>query len=637
MRQHLKYFSNIFCISVFTASIILSVISMSGCSYFKKSEPENNQSQKIEKQKTEINETGQKLSTEPKVPALSEEKDKEVEDNYSTAAYYYYMKSERHKQNGEIQLAIDTLEQAIAIDPDSLYLKKNLILLHMLNKDNQSAMKIATEMDRQHPYNEDILVVLAKLKLQSNQIKEAQTLYQQIIKINPKNHDVYILLGNIYINNGQNEEAFKLFSEMVKGFPDSYGAHFFMGKLEANKKNFVRAEKELLKSIELRGELVEPRFELIKIYKSKLTAKGSKVSQNSQTQKVLNLYEEILKIEKNNIKAAIELPLYLYKNGERTKASAMLIDFGKRYQHDDAMMVGMVKELINNENKDDAVIVFTELLKQDYNISGDSAANLDKSAIHYLAGLTFDSLKESKRAIDHFLQVSPDSAQYKKSIFHIAYIYSQLGQNNKSIKFLESKSGEFPGDTELIAYLSAFYEEDNQLEKAIDMLQQGIKSAPDDTELIFRYGILLDKLGDKNASIAAMKRVIALDSDHASALNYLGYTYAELGNNLDEAEELIKRSLALKPDDGYITDSLGWVYYKKGEYDKAIEFLERAVSLSSGDPVISEHLGDVYKEKKLYSKAIDAYRKALAKNNNPENKPVIEKKIYEIETMIKKN
>ncbi|MBF0411880.1 MAG: tetratricopeptide repeat protein [Desulfamplus sp.] len=567
---------------------------------------------------------------------LQEDNEREDEKDYSTAAYYYYMKSERHKQNGETASAIEALQQAIEIDPGSVYLKKNLIVLYIMNKDNLGAMRVAEEMYQKSPNNQEILAVLAKLKLQLNQINEAQTLYQRLIKINPQNHDAYILLGNIYMSNQRNEDAFTLFSKMAKRFPESYGAHFFLGKLHSQKKNFAQAEKEFLKSIELRGDLVEPRFELIAIYKARERTKSGKALQKNYRQKILSLYQEIINMDNSNIKAAIELPLYLYKNGEKAKASQMLVDFGQRYHNDDAVMVAMAKELISNENKNDAVIVFNEILKENLNSSAaDSTGNYDKSVIHYLAGLTFDSLKESQRAIDHLLKVSSGSEQYKKSIFHIAYIYSQSGESKKSIEFLESKLIELPGDTELIGYLSAFYEDNNQLEKALDLLKQGLKIAPNDVELLFRSGVILDKSGDKDGSMAAMKKVIELDSEHASALNYLGYTYADLGIKLDEAEDLIKRSLALKPDDGYITDSLGWVYYKKGEYDKAIESLERAVSLSSGDPVIAEHLGDAYREKKMYSKALEAYKNALSKNKDAQNRVIIEKKINEIMGQIK--
>ncbi len=77
-------------------------------------------------------------------------------------------------------------------------------------------------------------------------------------------------------------------------------------------------------------------------------------------------------------------------------------------------------------------------------------------------------------------------------------------------------------------------------------------------------------------------------------LNYLGYSWVDRGENLAEAEKLIARAVELRPNDGFIADSLGWVYYRTGRYAEAVEQLERAVSLEPGDPVINEHLGDAY-------------------------------------------
>ena len=99
--------------------------------------------------------------------------------------------------------------------------------------------------------------------------------------------------------------------------------------------------------------------------------------------------------------------------------------------------------------------------------------------------------------------------------------------------------------------------------------------------------------------------------DHPQALNYIGYTYADRGIQLDEAEKLIKRALELKPDDGYITDSLGWLYFKKGEIEKAVAELEKAHQLAPEDPVIAEHLGDVYGKQNQVEKAIQMYERSL--------------------------
>ena len=125
-----------------------------------------------------------------------------------------------------------------------------------------------------------------------------------------------------------------------------------------------------------------------------------------------------------------------------------------------------------------------------------------------------------------------------------------------------------------------------------------------------------------------MKTVISLDAKNANALNYLGYTYAELGENLDEAEHLIKEALKQKPDDGYITDSLGWVYFKKGLLIKALKYLKKAVSLVPDDPIILEHLGDAYLKTSDKKKALQFYKRSLLKKEK--DRDDLEKKIQEL-------
>ena len=126
----------------------------------------------------------------------------------------------------------------------------------------------------------------------------------------------------------------------------------------------------------------------------------------------------------------------------------------------------------------------------------------------------------------------------------------------------------------------------------------------------------------------AMRKVIAIDPKHSNALNYLGYTYADLGQNLDEAEQLIKEALKYKPNDGYITDSLGWVYYKKGDFEKALKYLQKAVDLVPDDPIMLEHLGDAYLKLNDKVNALKYYKKSL--QHREKDKEALEEKIRAI-------
>jgi tetratricopeptide (TPR) repeat protein len=156
------------------------------------------------------------------------------------------------------------------------------------------------------------------------------------------------------------------------------------------------------------------------------------------------------------------------------------------------------------------------------------------------------------------------------------------------------------------------------------MLQRALKETPKNTALLFKLGAVLDTAGQRQQSIETMKTIIRLDPKHASALNYLGYTYAEMGIHLDQALDLVQRALKIRPGDGYITDSLGWIYFKTQAYDKAVFYLEKAVKLSDYETVIAAHLADAYLKTGQREKAAAMYKKALDNAGQDQQKEIRE-------------
>jgi Flp pilus assembly protein TadD len=127
-------------------------------------------------------------------------------------------------------------------------------------------------------------------------------------------------------------------------------------------------------------------------------------------------------------------------------------------------------------------------------------------------------------------------------------------------------------------------------------------------------------------AVQRFRRVIEIDPKHAEAYNYVGYMYAERGENLDEAVDLIGKALALEPENGYFIDSLGWAYYQQGRYPEALHELKRAVQRAKEDPVIFEHLGDAYLKNGLDEDALAAWEKSLQLDPSSET---VRKKIEE--------
>jgi tetratricopeptide (TPR) repeat protein len=167
------------------------------------------------------------------------------------------------------------------------------------------------------------------------------------------------------------------------------------------------------------------------------------------------------------------------------------------------------------------------------------------------------------------------------------------------------------------------------LQKSLATLRKGLDQNKENTDLLFQLGALYDKLGDFEKMMAQMKEVLRLDPNNADALNYLGYSFADRGIQLEEALKLIQKAMTLKPNMGYITDSLGWVYFKLGDYEKARGELEKANQLTPDDPVITEHLADSYYQLRRIEKAIELYQKALTLEPKPDQLERLKSKIKE--------
>lgn len=167
---------------------------------------------------------------------------------------------------------------------------------------------------------------------------------------------------------------------------------------------------------------------------------------------------------------------------------------------------------------------------------------------------------------------------------------------------------------------------------ALKVLLQVEQRFSADARFQFRLGALYERLGKPLLAIQRMKRVVEINPRDAQAHNFIGYTYAEMGDpaHLSLALTHIKRALELKPNDGYFIDSLGWVYYQMKRYDEAVKHLEKASSLIKDDATILEHLADAYLARKDHKAAMKTYRKV--RTLEPKNKR-IEDKIKQLQPL----
>jgi len=547
----------------------------------------------------------------PKPSTRAAQKIKISTDN-DLSANYYFLESRIHIKDKEYLKAIVSLKKALALDPGSFILTRDLIRLYLKQNDEKKALELAEALVRQNPDNVDGLLFLVQLKKDSIDEKKLVEILNRILILDPKNKETFLRLGKIYMENKNHSEALILFKKMVKQFPDYYVAWFYLGKAYLAEKKYELAATQFLKTIELEPDLIESRFQLIKLYRINNTRENK--------EKILKTYKEILEIEPDNYQALLGMALYYYKTNMKKEAQRLFMELGQDVESDSRLVMVAFDEYISSKKYKDAIIVFSQLLKN----------NPDNSTLNFFTGMAYEADDDFKKAISHYLKIKPTHSQYKKTIVSIAYLYKQLGEEQTAINYLEDKYRIFPKDIDIVTYLAALYENNKHYKKAISLLKKGLEDSADNTSLLFKLGAVQDKAGLKQDSINTMKKIIEIDPKNASALNYLGYTYADQGVMLDEALLLIKRAYELKPDDGYIIDSLGWIYYKKGVYDKAVEYLQKAAELTSFETIITDHLGDAFQKTNQLKKALNAYKKALS-NAKPGDK----EKIIELKKKIK--
>ncbi|PMP93962.1 MAG: hypothetical protein C0169_07105 [Thermodesulfobacterium geofontis] len=237
---------------------------------------------------------------------------------------------------------------------------------------------------------------------------------------------------------------------------------------------------------------------------------------------------------------------------------------------------------------------------------------------------------EKQNKMDEAIQVyekllSENNWKYEASR-RIAEIF-KTRDKNEAVRYMEDFSKRHPKNKDYYIFLANFAELLDLCEKGVEYAEEGIKAYPDDLDMILTLASGYACLEDYKKVLTLVEPLLKKYPKDPFVLNFVGYSYVELGKNLDEAEKLLLKALQINPLDPYILDSLGWCYYKKEDIDLAIQYLEKAVNrLSEDEAVIVEHLADAYTKKGDKNKACELYQRALKVVTHKRDKERIEKK-----------
>ncbi len=215
--------------------------------------------------------------------------------------------------------------------------------------------------------------------------------------------------------------------------------------------------------------------------------------------------------------------------------------------------------------------------------------------------LLADSLARNGRvdeAISYFRDIPKDHKAYLPAQRYAADLLADAGERDKARQVLSDLFTQY-NDVESLIRIGDLYRTEEKYKDALSWYNKavnhiGSKIPEDYWHLLYARGMTYERQGDWRKAEIDLKAALTYRPDHPYLLNYLGYGWADQGLHLDEALKMIERAVTLRPADGYITDSLGWVYYMMGNYKESIPYLERAVELLPYDSTINDHLGDAY-------------------------------------------
>lgn len=246
----------------------------------------------------------------------------------------------------------------------------------------------------------------------------------------------------------------------------------------------------------------------------------------------------------------------------------------------------------------------------------EQALEFDASSylIHLRLGATYTRLGLFAEAIEELNVVKKYNPEELQTHYLLALIYSAQKEYEMAAGeyefILKSVSKNEPQNIEVYGYLGQLYYSQKKYDQAIEQFEKMLELEPKNADVMYLLGSLYIEVGKRDLAVSTLKKSIEIDAQHDGSLNTLGYIYAENNENLDQAEELIKRALAISPDNGAYLDSLGWVYYQKGMYAQALEVCQKADQMLK-DPVIYDHLGDVYYKLNRVKEAIDQWELSI--------------------------
>ena len=490
-------------------------------------------------------------------------------------------------QLDDVAGAVREAERAFELDPDSIRVRLFLGRLYRLRR-NFAGLDRVLRDDEGRPLDADSTYVLYQVSLEKGDLVEAENLARQLAETEPDQLRGILALATVYGQRSDFESAEAVVRRGLDSFPDHFLLYMRLAQIErarGNRSGEIAVYREVLVS--------HPSHYGI------LQRLGQAQIDGNDLDGAIATFKEIVSRYPEDVNSLRRLASLEYSAGRYEAAAARL----------------------------------ESVLKHDS----------DQPELTFALGQIRKATGDNEGALDVFGQIDLNNPNYVDARIQIVSILESQGRFDEALAEIEALREVRP-DRQLDFYAAGLRISTGDFEGGVALLESMLDGSGADTEIYYQLGVQYGTAGHHEEALQYMQQVLDADPNHVNALNFIGYSWAERGENLAEAEALIRRALEISPDDGFITDSLGWVYYRMAETlfeesrkEEAMQLLDRAqrrlvqaAELTGGDPVVSEHLGDVYRILNEKERAYEFYRQAVEMDHREDEQPNLLEKLDDL-------
>lgn len=488
-----------------------------------------------------------------------------------------------------------------------------------LEKTKEAVAALESVAERAHgaPY----LLLYGEALERDGQTAKAEEVYKALLRQDPENRAASMGLLRVYDRSRQFDKEAALLEGLMKGQPGNLAARTQYATVLLRARRFAESRKAFEHVL-----AADPgNREALRMYAVLL-------SETRETDKADEILRKLQTLEPDDPEVPYRRAMNFLEARRLDEAERVLVDLRKMLtaKKSDGPEAGQI----------DGQLAYVAYLRKDYA----RATSLLTPRLWSADGL-------NPQAMNLLAQIARDQEDWAGGLRLSREAYEKSGKKTPNVRATYAeflvKAGDAAGKAEGEKILAALAAEDkpgvlaaadawqrlDRFGRAADVARRGLERDPEDPELLFRLAASLERDKKFAESEAAFERLLKARADHAAGMNYLGYMWADRGENLPRALELIRKAVDLEPTNGAYLDSLGWVYFRLNKLDKAEENLVVAASLNPDDATVEEHLGDLWEKKGDLAKARGSWKRALTLKPDPENKRRLEEKVRKTDSL----